>query len=68
MITAADILESRAWDAMMAQAETNIFEQFRLCPLNDMHRLAMLRLQLEALASLSAILRSQAATPNEANQ
>ena len=68
MITAVDILESRAWDAMMAQAETNIFEQFKLCNPAKLDQLMSLRLQLDALHAMNTILRIQAATPKEANQ
>jgi hypothetical protein len=60
MITAKDIVQSRAWSDMIQALEANLHDQFRLVEPTNVQNLILLRLRWDALHSVRAAFELQA--------
>ena len=60
MITARDIVESRAWADMVMALEANLHDQFTLTEPGAVQALQILRLRWDALRFVTAALEKQA--------
>lgn len=65
MITARDIIQSRAWADMVMALEANLHDQFTLTEPGSVQALQILRLRWDALRYVTAALEQQATeSPN----
>ena len=60
MITAKDIVQSRAWSDMVMALEANLHDQFTLTEPGAVQALQILRLRWDALRFVTAALETQA--------
>ena len=60
MITASDIVQSRAWADMVMALEANLHDQFTLTEPGAVQTLQLLRLRWDALRLVTAALEQQA--------
>ena len=60
MITAKDIVQSRAWSDMVMALEANLHDQFTLTEPGAVQALQILRLRWDALRFVTAALEQQA--------